>query len=183
MENDNLNKVWDSQKEHSLDLNPKAIFFKAKKQRVGQFISISIMSLTVVLLTIYTFYHAFYQWNTFNLGLVLMISSLCFRIILEIASLYRKEKQLISMAQNLYHNYLKRYYKIRLIINYVITPVCLAIYVLGFCLLLPYFKNYFSGGFYTYILISGMLSITAVIAIIARSIRKEQRFLKQLKTR
>ena len=52
MENDNLNKVWDSQKEHSLDLNPKAIFFKAKKQRVGQFISISIMSLTVVLLTI-----------------------------------------------------------------------------------------------------------------------------------
>lgn len=183
MENDNLNKLWDAQKEYSLDLNPKAIISKAKKQRTGQFISISVMSFTVVLLTVYTFYHAFYQWNSFNLGLVLMISSLSFRIILEMVSLYRKEKQLISMAQNYYHNYLKRYYKIRLIINYAITPVCIVIYILGFFLLLPYFKIYFSEGFYTYILISGMLSITVVIAIIVVSIRKEQRFLKLLNAR
>lgn len=180
MENDNLNKLWDNQANHSSSLNPKGIITKANKQRVGQYISIAVMSLTVVILVTYAFYYAFNQWNTFNLGLILMISSLTFRIILELFSLYRKEKQLISMAQNSYLAYLKKYYKTRLIINYVVTPVCIAIYIFGFYLLLPYFMDYFSKGFYTYILISGIVSIIGVIAIIAKSSIKEQRFLKQL---
>tara|TARA_R110002073_G_scaffold72537_1_gene177819 strand:+ start:861212 stop:861763 length:552 start_codon:yes stop_codon:yes gene_type:complete len=180
MENDNLNKLWEIQGNDISNFNPKDIITKAKKQRNGQYISITVMSLTVVILIIYTFYFAFNQWNTFNLGLILMISSLTFRIILEFYSVYRKEKQLISMAQKSYHAYLKKYYKIRLIINYVITPVCIAVYLIGFYLLLPYFKEYFSKAFYTYILISGIVSLLVVIAIIIYSAIKEQRFLKQL---
>ena len=95
-----------------------------------------------------------------------MIFSLTLRIILEFYSIYRKENQLISMAQKSYHAYLKKYYKIRLMINYVITPVCIAVYLFGFYLLLPYFKEYFSKAFYTYILISGIISLLVVIAII-----------------
>jgi len=138
------------------------------------------MSLTVVILIIYAFYYAFNQLNTFNLGLIFMISSLTFRIILEFYSLYRKEKQLISMAQKTYYAYLKKYYKARQIINYIITPICIAIYIFGFYLLLPYFKQYFSKAFYNYILISGIISLIVIIAIILKSIIKEQRFLKQL---
>jgi MFS family permease len=180
MENDNLNKLWEIQANDSSNFNPKDIITKAKKQRNGQYISISVMSLTVVILTIFAFYYAFNQWNTFNLGLILMISSLTLRIILEFHSLYSKEKKLISMAQKSYHAYLKKYYKIRLMINYLITPVCIAIYVFGFYLLLPYFKEYLSKAFYTYILISGIISLIVVIAIIIKSTIKEQRFLKQL---
>lgn len=180
MENDNLNKLWEIQADDSSSFNPKDIITKAKKQRNGQYLSITIMSLTAAILTIYAFYYAFSQWNTFNLGLILMIASLTLRIILELYSLYRKEKQLISMAQKSYHAYLKKYYKARQMINYIITPICIAVYIFGFYLLLPYFKDYFSKGFYTYILISGFLSIIFVIAIIIKSIIKEQSFLKQL---
>jgi Kef-type K+ transport system membrane component KefB len=180
MENDNLNKLWEMQANDSSNFNPKVIITKAKKQRNGQYTSITVMSLTVIILIIYAFYYAFNQWNTFNLGLILMISSLTFRIVLELFFLYRKEKQLISMAQKAYHAYLKKYYKARQIINYVITPICVIVYIIGFYLLLPYFKEYFSQAFYNYILISGILSLIFVIAIIIKSTIKEQRFLKQL---
>ncbi|WP_425075981.1 hypothetical protein [Psychroserpens sp. S379A] len=180
MENDNLNKLWDNQANDISNLNPKDIITKAKKQRNSQYISITIMSLTVAILIIYAFYYAFNQWNTFNLGLIYMISSLTLRIILEFNSLYLKEKRLISMTQKSYHAYLKKYYKARQKLNYVITPICIAVYIFGFYLLLPYFKEYFSKGFYNYILISGILSLIFVIAIIINSIIKEQRFLKQL---
>ena len=180
MENDNLNKLWDIQANDISNFNPKEIITKAKKQRNSQYISITVMSLTVMVLIIYAFYYAFSQWNTFNLGLILMISSLTFRIVLELFFLYRKEKQLISMAQKAYRAYLKKYYKARQMINYVITPICVIVYIIGFYLLLPYFKEYFSQAFYNYIVISGILSLIVVIAIIINSTIKEQRFLKQL---
>ncbi|MFC5195273.1 hypothetical protein ACFPH8_08020 [Bizionia hallyeonensis] len=180
MENDNLNKLWDIQTNDISNFNPKEIITKAKKQRNSQYISITVMSLTVMVLIIYAFYYAFSQWNTFNLGLILMISSLTFRIALELFFLYRKEKQLISMAQKAYRAYLKKYYKARQMINYVITPICVIVYIIGFYLLLPYFKEYFSQAFYNYIVISGILSLIVVIAIIINSTIKEQRFLKQL---
>ena len=180
MENDQLTELWQMQANDSSNFNPKDIITKAKKQRNSQYISITVMSLTVVVLFIYTFYYAFNHWNTFNLGLTLMITSLTFRIILEFYSLYRKEKQLISMAQKSYFAYLKKYYKARQIINFAVTPICIAVYIFGFYLLLPYFKDYFSKGFYTYILISGIFSLIGVSAIIIKSIIKEKRFLKQL---
>ena len=183
MENDNLNKLWETQANDGSSFNPKDIITKAKQQRYRQYISITVMSLTVAILITYTFYYAFNQWNTFNLGLILMISSLTLRIILEFYSLHRKEKQLISTTQKSFYSYLKKYYKTRLLINYIITPVCIGVYVFGFYLLLPYFKEYFSKGFYTYILISGIISIAVVIAIIVNSTIKEQRFLKQLHKR
>lgn len=183
MENDNLNKLWETQTNEISSLNPKHIIKKAKKQRNGQYISIIVMTLTVVILIIYAFYNAFMQWNAFNLGLFLMISSISFRIILEFYSLYRKEKRLISMAQRPYYAYLKKYYKMRIIINYLITPVCITIYIYGFYLLLPYFKQYFSKVFYNYILISGIISLIVIIAIIVSSTVKEHGFLKHLNNR
>ena len=153
MENDNLNKLWEMQANDSSNFNPKEIITKAKKQRNRQYTSITVMSLTVILLIIYAFYYAFNQMNTFNLGLILMVTSLTLRIILEFYSLYRKENQLISMTQKSYHAYLKKYYKARQMVNYVITPICIAVYIFGFYLLLPYFKKYFSNGFYTYIIV------------------------------
>ena len=181
MENDILNKLWETQNK-DLDIDhPNDIIKKAKKQRNGQYISIMVMSITVLILIVYAFYFAFNQWNTFNLGLMLMISSVLFRIILEFYSLYRKASQLISMDYKSYQNYLKKYYKIRLLINYAITPICIGLYTVGFYLLLPYFKEYFSKTFYDYILISGIVSIFVVIIIIAYSILKENSFLNSLK--
>lgn len=183
MENDNLDKLWEVQADNSSNITPQNIIAKAKKQRNGQYINITVMSLTVIVLITYAFYYAFHQWNTFNLGLVLMIGSLIFRVVLEFFSLYRKEKQLISMPQKSYYIYLKKYYKTRLLVNYIVTPICIAVYIFGFYLLLPYFKQKFSSAFYNYILISGIFSLTVVIIIIVKYVIKEQQFLKQLQTK
>lgn len=180
MENDKLSQIWNSQKNDLLLENPENIIKKANKQRNGQFISIIVMSITVIILLIYAAYFVGNNWNKFSLGMVLMISSLSFRIILEFISLYRKESHLVSLDSQSFNKYLKRYYKMRLKVNYIITPICFAIYIYGFTMLMPYFKRMFSEGFYTYILISGIVSFIVIAVIIIKGILKEQNFLNLL---
>lgn len=180
MKNDKLNNIWDSQ-DNDLSLKtPEAIIKKAKTERKGQFLSITIMTLTVIILISFTIYTTINQWNDFTLGLILMISSLVFRILLEFLSLFRKESQLISLDNKSYRSYLKKHYRYRQKINYIVTPICFAVYIFGFKKLLPFFKNEFSSGFYTYIIISGIISLIVIALIVANSILKENRFMKHL---
>lgn len=180
MENDKLTQLWNQNKDNSAITAPEIIIKKAKKQRYGQFIAIAVMSLTVLILLTYSIFTINNQWNNFALGLVLMISSLTFRIILEFVSLYQKENQLISLDSISFKKYLKKHYKLRLKVNYIITPICFAIYVFGFTKLLPYFKQAFSEGFYTYILISGIVSLFVLAVIIVKNILNENDFLKKI---
>jgi len=181
MENDKLTQLWNQNKTNSAIKAPEAIIKKANKQRYGQFIAITVMSLTVLILLIYSIYNINNRWNNFTFGLVLMISSLTFRVVLEFVSLYKKENKLISLDNISFKKYLKRHYKLRLTVNYLITPICYIIYIIGFTKLLPYFKKEFSEGFYIYILISGIVSLLVLAIIIVRDILIESNFLKQLK--
>ena len=138
------------------------------------------MSITVLILLIYTIYCISNEWNDLMLGLVLMISSLTFRIFLEFISLYRKESQLVLLDNLAFKKYLKKHHKTRLQVNYIITPICFAIYTFGFTRLLPYFKQAFSEGFYSYVLISGIASLFVLALIVVRSILKESEYLNQL---
>jgi hypothetical protein len=180
MENDNLNKLWKTQGNDILKYSPQDVITKAKKQRNGQYLTITILSTTVIIIVIYAFSFALNRWNAFNLGLILMASSLTLRIILEFYSMYRNERHLISMDHKSYHIYLKKYYRIRLMVNYIVTPVCIVLYIVGYTLLLPTFEKYFSKVFYSYILLFGIISLFIIVAIIIYSISKEQRFLRHL---
>lgn len=180
MKKDNLSQIWDSQNNDiSLD-SPDTIIKKAKKQRKGQFITIAVLAVTVAILVLYAITYISNYWNSFTLGLTLMISSLAFRLILEFVTIYRKENQLVLLDNQSFQNYLKKYLRKRLKINYIITPLCFAIYVFGFIMLLPYFKNEFSEGFYTYIIVSGIISLVVVALIVIYSTIKEHSFLKLL---
>lgn len=181
MKNDNLSQIWKSQpSDLSLD-GPDNIIKKAKKQRNGQLITIAVLSVTLLILISFTIKYANSNWNNFTLGLLLMISSLAFRVIIELIGMYRKESQLIMLDNVAYQKYLKAYYRMRLRTNYIITPLCFGVYIFGFTMLLPYFKKEFSEGFYNYILISGTVSLVIIAAIIINSLVKEHRFLNHLK--
>ncbi len=180
MENDKLHQLWNSQDHDLSSESPNDIIKKAKNQRNGQYITILILIITVAIVILFTFYYSGNQWNNFTLGLTMMISSLVFRIFLEFISLYRKESQLISLDNKSFKTYLKKHYQLRLRINYIITPICFLVYVVGFIKLLPYFKQELSEGFYNYIVVSGGISLLILIAIIRNSIIKENRFLQQL---
>jgi hypothetical protein len=181
MNNDKLNQLWNSQKDNSDTNTPDEIIKLAQKQRNGQFLSISILSITVVILIVYAIYCSVYKWNNFTIGLLLMITSLVFRIALETFSLYKKEQQLISLDNKSFQKYLDTHIQTRKKINHVITPLCFVIYTYGFTMLLPYFKQEFSEGFYTYLLISGFLSIFIIAVIVFISIKKEHKAFKTLR--
>ncbi len=112
----------------------------------------------------------------FALGLLLMISSLTFRVILEFITIYRKESQLISLDNPSYRKYLRKHYSIRLKVNYIVPPICFVIYIFGFIKLLPYFKQEFSEEFYTYILIFGTVSLLVIAGIVINTVSKQLRF-------
>ena len=91
MNKDKLSEIWNSQ-DTTLSLEkPESIIKKANKQRNTQFISIAVMSTTVLILIAYATYYLKFNWTSFTLGLVLMISSLSFRILLEFITLYQKK--------------------------------------------------------------------------------------------
>ena len=179
MKNDLLSQLWSRQGHDFTIDDSNTIVHKAKKQRRGQYITIAILTITVLTLLVFALY-VVEQWNDFTLGLTFMISSLVFRVFLEFITLYQKESQLVSLDNKSFRTYLKKYYQQRLGINYFITPICFALYVIGFLKLLPYFKQEFSQGFYTYIVISGAVSLLLLLGIIANSIVKEHRFLAEL---
>lgn len=181
MKNDELKQLWSKQKNVLPSPPPQDIIAKAKSQRRGQFISITILGITVIVLLLFSLTYATNQWNGFSFGLTLMIASLSFRIIIEFSFLFRKEGQLITLDHGAYRSYLARYYRSRLWINFLLSPLCFGIYVFGFSKLLPYFKQAFSPGFYTYLVVSGVISLLALVGIVGYSVIKEERFLRALK--
>lgn len=180
MKNDTLDQIWKSQSVSSHLLEPKIIIRKAQNQRRQQWITIGILSLTVVILILYAIRNGSNNWNSFSQGLSLMILSLTFRLSLEYLTIYRKKSHLIYLDNRAFQKYLKKYYLRRRQINYFITPICYGVYIYGFMQLLPYFKNEFSKGFYTYILISGIVSLLAISLIIINTMLKERKFLQEL---
>lgn len=183
MKKDRLDQVWNSQNEPARLEDPKSIIAKVDRQRKGQITSITIMTLTIGILTWYALSYTGMVWNNFSLGLVLMVSSLAFRVLLELISMYRKENRLITLDASAFQGYLKRHHSLRQYVNFYITPICFGVYCYGFSKLLPYFKQEFSTGFYHYLLISGVVSIAVIALIVARSIMREHRNLKELDTK
>ena len=180
MKNDDLSQLWNSQNENPEFEHPEAIVKRANKQRNKQFVSIAIMSTTVLVLVGYAAVYANSEWNAFNWGLLLMISSLSIRVFVEFLTMYIKENQLVLLDAKAFRAYLKKYYRLRLRVNYLLTPICFAVYIFGFVQLLPYFKEAFSEGFYIYLLVSGFGSIAVIAFIVARTVIKELSYLKAL---
>ncbi|MBF4983631.1 hypothetical protein FNJ87_04575 [Nonlabens mediterrranea] len=180
MDNDILNKVWNEHKSSHTIPEPSSIIAKANQQRRKQNIGLIVMGITVLILIAYATLYLPSSFNSFSLGLTLMVASMLVRIIIEMYSKLQKASKLASMDAKTYKLYLKRYYKWRMKINYILTPVCFAIYCYGLYLLFPYFKNEFSNGFYIYLIVSAVISLIVIGAIIINQIIKETRFLKLL---
>ena len=180
MEKDKLSMLWESQQASRQELNPALLKQLASKQRKGQFLTLTIIGVTFLVVGLYALIYALGTWNNFSLGLLLMLLSLAVRIGFELFSMYKKETQLVAMDPLSFQKYLKQHYRLRLRVNYWITPLCFGVYLFGFTLLLPFFKQAFSGAFYNYILVSGFGSIFIVGIIIVRSVIKELGFLKEL---
>lgn len=147
-----------------------------KKQQIGQLV----LGLSSVILIVFFFYISAYKNTKVLLGLGIMISSLLIRISLEFFSMIKKEKLPANTDMKTYTQSLIGFYKRRRYLHFIVTPILFASYILGFIMLLPSFKQEFSSGFYTYIVISSWFIFLALAILIGFQIRKELRVLKEM---
>lgn len=116
------------------------------------------------------------------LGLFMMMGSLLVRIVLEVRSTKNLDKLNVENETLKFKKGMVKHFSRRRWIHFLITPMAFAVYVIGFVMLLPAFKENLSSGFYTYILVSSIVVLTFLAVFISFHIYREQLTLKSLNT-
>lgn len=146
------------------------------KQKTGNIV----LTLTIIILVSFLIYVSGYKSATFMLGIGLMIGSLVIRIAVELFSLKKLRRINFSKDSSTFKKDLTNYYSFRKYTHYLITPIALVTYVIGFVILLPQFKATLSHGFYLYILFSAIVLLIIFCVFMYKQIKNELGKLKQL---
>jgi len=178
---EDLQNKWQNQSEvsatedgfQSLLKNVKSI---EQKQRTGNIV----LTLTIIILVSFLIYVSGYKSATFMLGIGLMIGSLVIRIAIELFSLKRLRTINFSKDASTFTEDLTTYYSFRKYTHYIITPLALVVYTVGFIILLPLFKASLSNGFYIYILCSSVVFLVLFSVFLYKQVKNELFKLKQL---
>ncbi len=180
MTNKELSKIWQSQSSMGQIERPEKIIQMARTKRDGQLLTIVILSATLLILLFYAWNYLSLKWNNFNIGLVVMITSITLRTLIEIVYVNQKQRKMLSLDPKAFRDYLENFYRQRMILNYSVTPICFISYIIGFSMLLPYFKETLQPGFYHYVLISGIISLIIIVFILIKNCFEELMFYKFL---
>lgn len=179
---ENLKSQWENQSTPEIPLDGvKQIAQKMKVLKRKQWVTTGIIATTAFVLIGFFFYISAYMVPVVTLGLLLMIIPLVFRVILEILSIRAMGKMDVSTDTSNFKEKMVGYYRNRIKVHFIATPIILALYIIGFILLLPSFKASLSPGFYTYIQVSSIVILVFLGALIANTIKKELFVLKQLR--
>ena len=148
--------------------------------RKKQGITNTILSITVLVLIAFFFYISAYKLQATMIGLLLMIGVLIARIAIEFYSIRKLRSMNPIASASLYKQQLLKYHDNRRKVHFVITPMIVIAYCIGFYMLLPDFKANLSSGLYNYIIISGILLLFVLGLFIAKQIIQELRVLRNL---
>ncbi|MEP1982641.1 MAG: hypothetical protein ABJJ07_03185 [Maribacter dokdonensis] len=178
---EDLQNTWQNQSkisatEESFKSLLKSVKSIENKQRTGN----AVLTITIITLFAFLLYVSGYKNATFLLGIALMICSLMVRIGIELFSLRRLRSINFSADYNTFKQDLTTYYFFRRFTHFIITPLAIIIYTVGFIILLPLFKVSLSHGFYVYILCSSIVFLTVLCVFIYRQVKNELNKLRQL---
>lgn len=151
-----------------------------KKLINGKRWTVAILSTTVLVCVCFMFYISAHKFTQVFIGIGLMISSLTVRVVIELVSMqrFRKIKEIVSFREC--SRDLIKFYQWRKKISYVFVPIIFTLYVIGFVLLLPSFKESLSTGFYNYVLFSGIGILLFFVFYIRKQVLSEIEIIKQL---
>ena len=182
---DDLQRSWDQQTMLKTAPRPEELVKRAEKNtqqiKAKHWWNISILSLFVIFLIWFFGYAAGFRLSQASAGFLLMILSILLRVVLEYASYAGFSKIEISKSFKEYTEQVTKFYLRRKKIHYLLTPAILLVYITGFILLLPVFRQHLSAGFYTYIIISGTVFFIVFAWFIIKQIKKEMGLLFFLK--
>ena len=159
----------------------KEVIQKGKLIRKKQTISQVVLSTTIMVLIAFFFYISAYKNAQVSLGLMLMIGSLIIRVAIEFIFKFKANNHHFTEGLVEFNNTVVRYYRARLYINYLITPLVFVSYIVGFILLLPDFKENLSPGFYTYIVYSSWVIFGLLAMLIFTQIKTELKNIESLR--
>jgi hypothetical protein len=106
-------------------------------------------------------------------GILMMLGSMVLRLIMELVSYKRFKKVDILADFKTYTHEIAHFYRFRKMVQFVITPLSLLAYGIGFCLLLPNAKHNVSTAFFAFIIGSALVFSAIITIIIVRQNRKE----------
>lgn len=180
-----LQNIWDQQTESNTkpaaaDIIKKAEAYTRKIKR-NHFWTGIILGLTSLILISYYIWVGAYRQTLFSLGLSIMIAMLLFRVVLEWLSMKRFKELKTDISLMEYSKLTSQFYQWRRKIHYSITPVVYLTYIVGFVILLPFFKESFSKGFFLYIVLSGFGFLLFFGLLMIRIIKREIQLLDFLK--
>lgn len=179
---ENLKSQWNAQTEQTApndganSIIKTVVGIKAKQK-----ISNIILGITMAVLLGFALYVSAYKATTAMIALSLMIGILVVRIAVEMISITNLSKLNPAEDAEKYKSNLINYYAKRKKVHFILTPLLILIYCVGFVMLMPYFKSSLSEGFYTYIQVSSVIILIILGAFIYRQIKKEMNVLDELK--
>lgn len=178
---EDLKSQWENQPQESTPNNGSELIVQKintikGKQRIMNLVLLS----TIGILTSFFFYIEAYKYGLVSFALVLMISSLLVRIVIEYISLKRLKQIKITTNVTVFNKNMIAYYKNRVRTHYVSTPIIILLYSVGFIILLPSFKKSLSSGFYNYIICSALIILIVMLFYIRKQIKKELSVLKEI---
>jgi hypothetical protein len=178
---EDIKTQWKDQKNIDIPNNGHKIIMKKvsdikKKQKQTNII----LFLTILVLIAFFVYIAAYKYLIVASALLLMIGSLAVRIGLELQSIKNLSRLNVNISASSFKENIIGYYKNRVHIHLIWTPIIILIYSIGFVMMLPSFKASLSSGFYTYILVSSVVILVILSFFIYKQITKELSVLKEL---
>ena len=176
-----LKSQWKTQTNINPPINGYAEIVKQTKaiQRKQKITNV-VLVMTILVLVMFFFYISAYNVLTVALALSLMLGVLIVRVILEILSIKTLKQLSPSMDANAFRQKLNSYYKSRIKTHYIFTPIIILLYGIGFIILLPYFKAALTSGFYTYVIVSGIIVFIVGGLLITNQIKKEIQTLRDI---
>jgi len=115
------------------------------------------------------------------IGLLCMIGALILRIGVEFSSIRTLKDMNVTLTTEKFKQQMIRYYSRRTKVHFILTPIVILMYCIGFVMLLPEFKQNLSSGFYKYIVVSSIVILLILGLFIIRKVKKELLVLKELK--
>jgi len=178
---EDLKSQWDDQPEITTpNKGSEQIIKKITFIKNGQRITDIVLVITVIVLIGFFFYISAYRNTLVAKALLLMIGSLLVRIIIEFFSIKSFKKINITINTTVFKQKMMSYYKKRIKIHYIMTPIIVGLYIIGFVVLLSFFKVELSYGFYIYIKVSAIIILIILGFFIRKQIIKELTILKEL---
>ncbi len=178
---DDLQSSWQQQEQPG----PKKQGVKSIADKVGNlrrtYVStVLILTATLVGIAIFFYYFGVRLDGPIPTPVLLMTGALVIRIGAELLGKIALKKISPSESAMAYGDRLKRFYGQRKWVHLLLTPLSLLAYCYGFILLIPFFKDEVSRGFFLYIVISGIVFLLLLSWIIIRQAREELSLLRSM---